>query len=653
MIKIPAQLQNPNFRFCLIRQQRKAPFEKDWQNRGYKFDDEKLLKHLEEGGNYGVIGGYGNLRILDIDREDLIPFFADTFKDTFIVKTGSGKIHIYILSDYNINRVLSNGAGEFRANNYQAVGVGSIHPNGQKYVPYNQNQIKEFSEKQISETLKSYLREEQPTQLTTENKTKDNSRSGLEYRKVIALFRKGKTRAEIIKEMQAYAKWVSAPEQYRQHQLDSAENFVLQEQDKKAIKDIQPTEEIEKNIELSKEIFNEIEKIISKYIDTTQQNIVILTLWVLGTYFHENFETFPLLQIIAQKRSGKSRLLKLLSSLSYGSDGSVSTSPTETHLFRHKEGALFFDEMENISSKERGAFRETLNAVYKKGNKIIRYQEKKINGAKEYVEDAFYPYYPLGLANISGFGDVLSDRAIQIILRRSNKKLTKLVEDFQTNKEILSLKDKLSHLRAKIPKDFFSEWNDYINGIEIKSEKLKEIFKKINETKIYGRSLEIFFPLFIISYLCENLDDFLKIAKDYVITKEEEEAVDDIDERLKEFISKRQETGFINQSILLRDFRGCFEAPEEWINSKWFGRALKRLDLIKQKRQVNGKVQIIINPTNTINTINTTNAINTTNQDEQVVLVELVAKKGLVANNNPLNSIDFSKSDIKEGVENG
>ena len=31
MVTIPKQLQNPEFRFCLIRKQSKIPYEKEWQ----------------------------------------------------------------------------------------------------------------------------------------------------------------------------------------------------------------------------------------------------------------------------------------------------------------------------------------------------------------------------------------------------------------------------------------------------------------------------------------------------------------------------------------------------------------------------------------------------------------------------------------------
>ena len=69
---ISKQLQNKDFRFCLIRKQSKAPFEKEWQKKGYEFNDPKLLEHLKKGGNYGVIGGYGDLRILDIDDKNKV-----------------------------------------------------------------------------------------------------------------------------------------------------------------------------------------------------------------------------------------------------------------------------------------------------------------------------------------------------------------------------------------------------------------------------------------------------------------------------------------------------------------------------------------------------------------------------------------------------
>ncbi len=368
---------------------------------------------------------------------------------------------------------------------------------------------------------------------------------------------------------------------------------------------------------------SDIKGILRKYIDTTEQNIEILSLWIIGTYFHSQFGTFPLLQLYAQKRSGKTRTLKLLSALAKNGDGSTCTSPTEALLFRNKDRPLFFDEMENINSKERGAFRETLNAVYKKGNKIIRYHESKGKDGQDYIEKIFEPYYPIALANISGLNDVLADRAVQIILQRSKKNLTRLIEDFTTNEDILKLKDRFDSVNVQIPIELSARWNNFVQNELTDDDELKPIFEKIKATEIYGRPQEIFFPLIIIAYLCDDLDNFLKIVKNFVELREEEEAISDIDEVLKQFIySHLQEyVGFISVKKLCDYFKNSLESSEEWQNVKWFGRALKRLGLVQKQRVVDGRSQVLLNN-------NPTNTTNPTKEQNSVGLIGFVGNVG-------------------------
>lgn len=381
-------------------------------------------------------------------------------------------------------------------------------------------------------------------------------------------------------------------------------------------------------IEPSKELFNYTKKLFMKYIDTTELNYNLLTTWTLGTHFHNQFETYPLLQLNSRKQCGKTRTLKLISTLAFGSDGSISTSVTETFLFRHKEGSVFFDEMESISSREKTALRETINSVYKKGNKITRYIERKTINGKEYVEEHFYPFYPLGLANIHGFGDVLTDRSLQIILQRSYRPQTKLVEDFSTNPEIEKHKEKLQLLNINIPQGVFSEWNNFI--LTGKTElQFKNLFLKINKTKLTGRPLEIFLPLFLIAEEFGVLDILIKSSEEYMSILEGEE-LDNNDDLLQRFMDSSNYEGFTPSIRILNDFKNSLEEPEQYMNSKWFGRALKRLGLIKRKRWVNGKVQVELNnnTTNTTNPINTTNSTNTTKN--HVEFVGFVDRKELV-----------------------
>jgi len=206
----------------------KAPFEKEWEKNGYTFDDSKLQDHLNKGGNYGVIGGKGDIRILDIDQKDKVEEWKSKFKDTFMVQTGSGGLHIYFISDYDTNHVLKDGLGEFRANNYQVVGAGSTHPNGNEYIPLNNNLLMRVDKKEMFEVLKPYLRETTLTTPTTQAtlKEKDSSRSGEEYKVVLSLLNKKKTKEEVFEYMNNYSKWSEAPAQYKEMTYAKAIKFL-------------------------------------------------------------------------------------------------------------------------------------------------------------------------------------------------------------------------------------------------------------------------------------------------------------------------------------------------------------------------------------------------------------------------------------------
>src|SRR3989338_2356479 len=282
MTSVPKQLQNPKFRFVLLggwntwkhniskaviivelkdylehkknkdwKPLGKSPFEKEWQTKNnYKFDDVKLINNQH---NFGVIGGYGGLIILDIDDKELAEKLLKQL-NTFAVRTGSGGVHFYFISDYKKNHVLINKQGELRANKYQVVSAPCKHPSGNYYEIIKDIPIAEISSKDLLELIKPYLREEAPITKATKSKGKDTSRSGLEYRRILALLREGKNREEIYKIMEAYSKWASSPEQYKKITFESAEAFYLQERLKSEKK-----EESRENNDLKTFIFDKNE----------------------------------------------------------------------------------------------------------------------------------------------------------------------------------------------------------------------------------------------------------------------------------------------------------------------------------------------------------------------------------------------------------
>ena len=615
-IQIPNQLQNSNFRFCLLKSKSKVPFEKDWQNNGYAFDSPKLLEHISKGGNYGVIGGYGGLIILDKDS-DKLPIDLETFT----IQTGSGGKHYYILSDYPNNHVFINEMGELRAKNYQVVGAGSIHPNGNEYRILNDLPIKEIPSNELLGLIKPYLRESIPETQTTITDTKqDTSRSGLEFRKVLALLRTGKSREDIYKEMNAYSKWSSSPEQYRSTTFEKAEDFFLKEEEsKKETKESNiPKECIFQNKVKMNEVYNEIIAVLKKYVDLREEYYPIIALWIIGTYTHNSFPTYPYLFFNAMRGSGKSRILNLISKLSY--NGKLVSNVSEAVLFRTAhDRTLCIDEFEEVGSKEKSTLRELLNSAYKKGMSVERATKTKTKDGEKYQIESFDVYCPIAMANINGVEDVLSDRCLTLILEKSsNRHLTKMIELFDYDDDITKIC--YSFGVGSVVYDAqktLNNWNSYIKKCMFNTihtlhthttlhtqythtytlEELEEIeyFDKILNTSLEGRNLELFFPILFLAEQCDVLEAIIPIAEKIVGEKKQEDFVESRDVSFLQFLSQRSsEEILIPLRRIVNEFKD-FEEGVDWVTSEWIGRSLKRLGLIVEKRRMNAGIEVTIN----------------------------------------------------------
>lgn len=226
-IELPKQLKNPGFRFCLLKPKEKTPFETDWQHkRNYGYDSPRLIEHLNNNGNIGIIAGYGNLRILDIDNVDYAQEIMNKLPETFTIKTGNNGFHLYLFSDYSTNSVLKNNIGEFRALYMQCVCVG-FHPNGNRYEIYKDVEIAQLPKEKVKEFLKPYLREYNYNINSFENQNnKDNTRSGNEFRTLIKLISKGFNKDEIQTFMIGFEKWRTSHLRYRELSYEKALRFV-------------------------------------------------------------------------------------------------------------------------------------------------------------------------------------------------------------------------------------------------------------------------------------------------------------------------------------------------------------------------------------------------------------------------------------------
>ena len=173
---IPNQLKKEEFRFVLLKEKEKIPFEKEWQTTtNYKFDDEKLINHINSGGNYGVIGGFGNLLIIDFDDKVFEKEVKPLLPETMSVLTGSGGTHLYYFCDNTTSfKALDkdkNTLADIQGTGKQVVASGCTHPNGNKYQILNNSEIKKISYNNLKIVFSKYIKKKhKPLQKFTEDR---------------------------------------------------------------------------------------------------------------------------------------------------------------------------------------------------------------------------------------------------------------------------------------------------------------------------------------------------------------------------------------------------------------------------------------------------------------------------------------------------
>lgn len=365
-----------------------------------------------------------------------------------------------------------------------------------------------------------------------------------------------------------------------------------------------------------KDSYFKIIDILKYYIDTAEENYHLIAIWIIGTYLHDSFPSYPFLFFNAMKGSGKTRTIKIIIVLS--NNGRLVMDLTDAVLFRTaKNHTLGIDELEDINSKERGTLRTLLNASYKRGVKVIRMVKKRNKDGESMVPEEFEVYCPIVMANINGLNEVLEDRCITIIQEKTdNERINLLVEDFEDNKDISEACECLEVNKVKLVQlvnqdDILKQWNNYVNSMfqettqstetTLITQEYRDIFDKIYESGVNGRHLELFFPLFIISSLVgeEFLDKTIQTARVIVDEKKQEDIIESRDVSLISFVATMESTlKYVPIANVTNNFREYIgDGVDESINSRWIGRALKRLGLVVEKRRIGSGIQVILNVT--------------------------------------------------------
>jgi len=173
LVKIPEilieRLQNLEPRFIRVAKHGKEPIDKDWPLNPMYADDPKLQEWLEDGGNYGVVGGKG-LTIVDIDRQELKEIVNARLPPTFKTQSPrSNGWHLYYVC--NLEKPIrlrdkdGENIGDIQGQGKQCVGPNSIHPNGGIYQIIDDKPFAQVTRTQLIDALKEYMIPDEETQI--------------------------------------------------------------------------------------------------------------------------------------------------------------------------------------------------------------------------------------------------------------------------------------------------------------------------------------------------------------------------------------------------------------------------------------------------------------------------------------------------------
>jgi hypothetical protein len=127
------------------------------------------------------------------------------------------------------------------------------------------------------------------------------------------------------------------------------------------------------------------------------------------------------------------------------------------------------------------------------------------------------------------------------------------------------------------------------------------LYEKIDKSEIQGRNLELLLPLIFVASFVDSSDEFIdkiiKIAVEVTNERRHEEEVESFDVMMLKFISELP-TGvnYYKIRVLTDKFKNDYDLIDKLdINPEWFGRALKRLNLIIDKKRKTSGIEVFVN----------------------------------------------------------
>jgi hypothetical protein len=109
--------------------------------------------------------------------------------------------------------------------------------------------------------------------------------------------------------------------------------------------------------------------------------------------------------------------------------------------------------------------------------------------------------------------------------------------------------------------------------------------------------LELSFPLILVADMIGDkiVDELINSLKKISLEKKQEAFLENKDILLIDMISQESEKlGYISIKRLTQKFKEFLQSDDDWINSKWVGRAIKRLLLSKERKRTERGVEVVL-----------------------------------------------------------
>jgi len=342
-------------------------------------------------------------------------------------------------------------------------------------------------------------------------------------------------------------------------------------------------------------LYNLHDKTIREYIEFTNEfDYSYLNLWNIATYFYELFEAFPYNDYTGTKRAGKTKSLELQKLICYNSIMSADMSGSS--MFRTIEGigaTVLLDESEqfkNIKNEQAQHMRTLFIQGFIKGEYALRTQGATDIG---FTPQYYNLYSPKSLAHINGIGDVLEDRCIPQLMRRSiNKSMLNSWPSLSKDPRFFQIRNLCYRL--------FLDYADEVNELKDEAREL---------LSISGRELNLWTPiitlaLFFQKHGIENLvkkiqDKTNESSKDRQLYDEEENrellminfcdeigvTLTDNDDSIKNNPKGWIPTEELYKRLIDEENASKYGINPEYFSRKKFSETLRRIGLKKEKKK--------------------------------------------------------------------